>query len=114
MRTFFMRLARLWFVLVPMFASAQTDPGPWRFVDPGAKAVISVDWKRVSHSQVGVMLRDKWLDPAGGASIPGIEFLDDVDRFLLSSRGGDPGAETEEAPLLVVVTGRFDLPKIRA
>jgi hypothetical protein len=113
MRTFFMRLARLWFVLVPMFASAQTDPGPWRFVDPGAKAVISVDWKRVSHSQLGVMLREKWLDPAA-VSIPGIEFLDDVDRFLLTSRGGDPGGETEEAPLLVVVTGHFDLPKIRA
>lgn len=115
MRSFVLRFG---LVLVPAIVGAQTDAGPWRFVDPAAKAVISVDWKRVSRSPLGAMLREKWLDPAAGSKMPGIEFLDDVDRFLVASTGGDPGGdqddENQEAPLLVVASGRFDLARIRA
>jgi hypothetical protein len=113
MRKLLVSLSRVSLLLAPMIAGAQTDPGPWRFVDPGAKAVISVDWKRVSRSPLGVMLRERWINPGAGAAIPGIEFLDDVDRFLVSSPGGDASDETAEAPLLVVAIGRFDLANIR-
>jgi hypothetical protein len=113
MRRLFLRFASFSLALAPIVACAQNEPGPWRFIDPGSKAVIGVDWKRISRSPVGVMLREKWLDPEAGA-MPGIEFLENVDRFLVSSPGRDPGAETEEAPLLVVATGHFELPKIRA
>jgi hypothetical protein len=121
MRRLPIRFARLILALAPIIGLAQIEPwaraqiesGPWRFVDPASKAVIGVDWKRISRSEVGVMLREKWLNPEAGA-IPGIEFLDDVDRFLVSSPGGDPSGQTEEAPLLVVATGHFELAKVRA
>ena len=117
MRRFTIRVARLLLAVAPVaglaqIVPAQVEPGPWRFVDPGSKAVISVDWKRISHSQLGVMLREKWLDPS--APIPGIEFLDEVDRFIVSSPGADSGDPTQEPPTLVVATGHFELPKIRA
>jgi hypothetical protein len=95
--------------LAPLAASAQTESSPMRFVPPNSKALISVDWSRIRKSHIGTMLREKWVD---GAGIPGTEFLDDADRFLMSSPGRD-GAPDAESPLLVVVSGHFDLAKMR-
>src|SRR5438045_1244318 len=96
----------------PAIASAQTDPALWRFVPSNAKAIISIDWKHVRQSHVGTMLREKWID-INSAAIPGAEFLNDVDRFLISSGGANAGDETSEPPLLIVVRGHFDLLKVR-
>src|SRR6266478_3523922 len=93
-------------------ASAQTDPALWRFIQPNSKAIISIDWKHVRQSHVGTMLREKWIDTNSGA-IPGAEFLNDVDRFLISSGGVTAGDEVSEPPLLIVVRGHFDLPRVR-
>ena len=99
-------------LLVPFIATAQTDPALLRFVHPDAKALISIDWKRVRQSHLGTMIRQKWVD---GNSIPGAEFLNDIDRFVVSSPGRNPVfGVTEEAPLLVVVGGHFDLTKVRS
>jgi len=102
-------------LLVPFILSAQTDPALLRFVHPDAKALISVDWKRVRQSHLGTMIRQKWVD---GNSIPGVEFLNDIDRFVISSPGRNPaGTATEEAPLLIVrdAAGRLlEIPFVEA
>ena len=97
--------------LAPVVASAQTDPALLRFVPTDAKALISIDWKRVRQSQLGTMIREKWVD---GSAMPGVEFLNDVDRVVLSSPGRNPAdASAEDAPVLIVVGGHFDLAKVR-
>jgi hypothetical protein len=94
-----------------LVASAQTDRALLRFVDPDAKALISIDWKRLRESHLGTMIRQKWVD---GSAIPGAQFLNDVDRVVISSPGRNPtDAQSEDAPLLVAASGRFDLAKVR-
>ena len=106
--------AMLSVVLAPVIARAQTDPALLRFVHPDAKALISIDWKRVRQSHLGTMIREKWIDGNPGGAIPGVEFLDEIDRFVISSPGRNPlDVSTEEAPMLVVAAGRFDLAKVR-
>jgi hypothetical protein len=98
-------------LLAPAIAPAQTDPVLWKFIQPNAKAIISIDWKQVRQSHVGTMLREKWVDT--NSAIPGVEFLNDVDRFLISSGGQIDTDETSEPPVLIVVRGHFDLPRVR-
>src|SRR5713226_9177181 len=107
------RFAILVLVLAPVAGTGQTDPGLWRFVHPNAKAVISIDWGRIRQSHVGTMLREKWVDTGPAAAIPGIEFLNDVDRFLISSPGQNPADERAEPPVLIVIHGHFEMAKIR-
>ena len=105
------KLALLALGLIPALGIAQSEAGPWRFIAPDSKEVLSVDWGRIRTSHIVKLLRDKWID---GAAFPGTEFLDAVDdRFLISSTGknsDDPDAETG---LLVVVSGHFDLARVR-
>lgn len=101
-------------LLAPAIASGQTDPALWRFVHPNAKAVINVDWHRIRQTHVGTMLREKFVDENPVSAMPGIEFLNDVDRFLISSPGRDPNDdEASQAPVLIVVRGHFDLARVR-
>ena len=96
-------------------ASAQTDPALLRFVHPDAKALISIDWKRLRQSHLGTMIREKWVDGDQGGLIPGAEFVNDIDRLVISSPGRNPrDVSTEEAPMLIVVSGHFDLAKVRS
>src|ERR1700737_797842 len=96
--------AMLSILFAPFLASAQTDPALLRFVPPDAKALISIDWKRVRQSHVGTMIRQKGGDGNPAAAIPGVEFLDDIDRFVISSPGRNSAdVSTEEAPVLIVV-----------
>ncbi len=104
------KLALLGLVLAPLIGRAQTDSGPWRFIPPNAKALISIDWSRVRKSHVGTLLREKWVDDAG---VPGSEFLDEADRFVISSTGRAADQPDAEAPMLIVVAGHFDLAKVR-
>src|SRR5450755_1414978 len=89
-------------LLAPAVMSAQTDPALLRFLPPNPKAVISIDWKMLRGSHVGALLREKFVDANPGSAIPGVEFLDDVDRCIISSSGRAPGDETSEPPMLVV------------
>ena len=100
----------------PAILSAQTDPALSRFIQPNAKALISIDWKHVRQSNVGAAIREKWLTtgPDAPTAIPGIEFLNDVDRFLISSSGRKSSDDaSEDTPLLIVAGGHFDLAKVR-
>jgi hypothetical protein len=103
--------ATLSILLAPVIAHAQTDPALLRFVPSDAKALISIDWKRIRQSPVGTMIRQKWVD---GSAIPGTELLDDVDRVVISSPARNPtDAPSEEAPMLIVVGGHFNLAQVR-
>jgi hypothetical protein len=100
----------------PVILGAQSDPALSRFVHPSAKALISIDWKHVRQSNVGATIREQLLNAGSNASfaIPGAEFLNDVDRFLISSSGRKSSDETsQDTPLLIVAEGHFDLAKLR-
>ena len=100
-------------LLAPVIAHAQTDPALLRFVPNDAKALISIDWKRVRQSPVGTMIRQKWVD---GSAIPGVELLNDIDRVVISSQGRNPvdaPSPAEDAPMLIAVGGHFDLAEVR-
>jgi hypothetical protein len=100
-------------LLAPTIVQAQTDPTLWRFIHPHAKAVISIDWKALKGSHVGALLREKFVDGNPGTAMPGIEFLDDVDRCIISSPGRSAVDDTSEPPMLIVVRGHFDLANVR-
>jgi|CZKS01.1.fsa_nt_gi hypothetical protein len=100
-------------LLAPAVVSAQTDPALLRFISPTSKAVISVDWKTLRATHIGILLREKYVDVDPSAAIPGAEFLDDVDRVIISSPDRAHADETSEPPMLVVVRGHFDLAKVR-
>jgi hypothetical protein len=99
-------------LLASLAAHAQQDTALWRYTHPNAKALIGIDWRKLSASHAGTILREKWIN-TNGAAVPGIEFLDDVDRVLISSPGREGGDESAEAPILIVARGRFDLAKVR-
>lgn len=108
-------------LLAPMYLRGQSDPAPWRFVYPNAKALIGIDWQRIRQTPAGAMIRDKWLNTGVAAAVPGIGLLDQVDRVVISSPGNEairdtgPGAAAEpaEAPMLIVVQGHFDAAQVR-
>jgi hypothetical protein len=100
-------------LLAPGVLSAQTDPALLRFIPSNPKALISIDWKTLKGSHIGALLREKFVDTNPGSAMPGVEFLDDVDRCVITSQGRPPGDDTSEPPLLVVVRGHFDLGKVR-
>src|ERR1700689_394459 len=93
--------------------SAQTDPAELRFIPPNPKAVLSVDWKTLRATHIGALLREKYVDVDPASAIPGVEFLDDVDRFMIASSARAHADETTEPPMLVVARGHFDLAKVR-
>lgn len=100
-------------LLAAAVASAQTDPALLGFIPPNPKAVISVDWKTLRATHIGALLKEKYVDADPGSAIPGTEFLDDVDRVVISSPARSHADETSDPPMLVVVRGHFDLGKVR-
>lgn len=99
-------------VLTAVSGYAQTDPALWRYIHPNPKALLSIDWSHIGHSHIGAILREKFADTDGSA-VPGLEFLDDIDRVVISSPGKASGDESSEAPVLIVVRGHFDTNKVR-
>lgn len=96
---------------------SQTDLALSRFIQPNAKALISVDWKHIRQSDIGAKFRDQSFPPAGriNTAIPGIEILNDVDRILISTSGRQPGDAADAQPLvLIALTGHFDPTKVRS
>jgi 5-deoxy-D-glucuronate isomerase len=106
-------LASFVLLLAPAVLSAQTDPALLRFIPPNPKALISVDWKTLKSTHIGALLRAKYIDGDSSSAIPGVEYLDDVDRFIVTSPGTARADEASEPPMLVVVRGHFDLAKVR-
>lgn len=104
-------------LLAPAAAKCQMDPALWRFVDPGAKALMSINWLRIRQTPTIASLREKSLNENFAQAMPAIELLDDVDRIMISSPGdlftGDAEAESAKAPVLIAVHGHFDGAKVR-
>jgi len=101
--------------------SGTSGPARWRFVDPNAKAAISINWQRIRQSPAGAMIRDKWLNAGLGGAVPLGGLLDQVERVMISSPGNaavqDPGIGTDvesvESPLLIAVEGHFQAAGVR-
>ena len=114
-------LFKMVLLLAPVVVGGQTDPALLRFIPLNPKAVISVDWKALRATHIGALLREKYVDVDPTSAIPGAEFLDEVDRFIVSSSGPAHDnqtleqtlEQTSEPPMLVVVRGHFDLVKVR-
>jgi len=116
-------MSRLYFVptlLILLAATpklpAQSDPALGRFIQPNAKVLISVDWKRIRQSALGTTVTEKWIKSESGpiAGLPGLEFLNDIDRLVLSSPGGNgKDATPQDAPILILAAGHFDLGEVR-
>jgi len=99
--------------LSPFVIRAETGANLWRFVHPDAKALISIDWSTIRKSHIGIMLREKFVGGNASSPVPGSEFLDDADRFIISSPGQNPDDPSPDAPMLIAVSGHFDLAKVR-
>jgi hypothetical protein len=108
-----LRSLSIFMLLAPAAVSAQTDPALLRFIPPNSKAIISVDWKALRATHIGILLREKYVDADPASAIPGAEFLDDMDRVIISSPSRAHADETSDPPMLVVVRGHFDLTKVR-
>ncbi len=87
---------------------AAGDVAPWQFVHPNAKALIGVDWRAMAASPLSAAIRKQ----LPGSQAEGLEFVEQLDRLLVSSPG--PGsAGQKDAPFLVYLEGRFNLRELR-
>jgi hypothetical protein len=107
---------KIWLFLAPAILQAAavsiSEPSYWRYAHSDAKVLAGVEWKRMAQTPAGVALRGM----AGSADIPGlsvVDLLDQIDRVLISSPGGANAKLNKQAPVLIIATGRFDLPKFR-
>ena len=107
---------KIWLFLAPAILQAAavsiSEPSYWRYAHSDAKVLAGVEWKRMARTPAGVALRAM----AASAEIPGlsvVDLLDQIDRLLISSPGGANAKLNKQAPLLIVATGRFDLPMFR-
>jgi hypothetical protein len=110
--TFVMAIAArrlLLFFFIPLVA-AGADASLWRFVHPKAKALVGIQWSKVQRSEVGRWIQQRWIN---GESVPGIEFLPDIDEVLISSAGPAAGSDSGEPQLLIAIRGRFDLARVQ-
>jgi len=99
-------------ILPGQSTSGQNDPVLSRYIQPNANLLVGINWKFVRQSHAAESLHEKLLDAtASMRSVPGIEFLDDIDRILVSGRS--PSQENDDPELLMALGGRFDLAKIR-
>ena len=108
---------------VPVIAGAQTTSQPdralWRFVDPGAKAIVGIDWARIRGSRMGAWMREELQKAKPATQFPGFELLDDIDRVLISSPGkgvpglGDDSGNSDDSLILIALQGRFDPTQVR-
>ncbi|MGO9239805.1 MAG: hypothetical protein ACLQBJ_03255 [Bryobacteraceae bacterium] len=133
---------------VAVTAAAQSSaswPKAWNLAHPNATALIGIDVRGIRQSAIGQSIGEqvKSALPAlpamalskapGGAPLPGKEFLDDIDRILISSPGlktppakasaaRTPAAKPpaagagakENPPFLMIVTGHFPAEHLQA
>ncbi len=102
--------------LFAVFASglwAQPQSGIWQYAHPDAKALVGIDMARIRNSQIGEQVHSQLKGLTLPLDIPGMEFLDSIDRVLLSSAGRNGDDPNQEPPLLIALRGRFEPAKLR-
>ena len=110
-------MLRLIAVLACFIATTFAENADWRFIHPDAKVFIGVKVQRLLQSpiaaQIGNELQGVNLPEVSG--IPGRELFREVDELFLSSPGPAPDAAPDaQPPLLIRVTGHFEMPKVEA
>lgn len=86
----------------------------WAYTHPEAKVLIGVDWQRAKSSPTAEMIR-KQLIGLGGPGMDmakGFDFIESVDRILLSAPG-ELGGTASESPMLLVLQGKVDHAALR-
>lgn len=86
----------------------------WRYAHPNARFLCGLEWSSISNSEVAATLKSEFA--AGKSSLHGIEFVKELDRFLLSTPGKQewPGMNRPtETPLIIVLQGKFDWTVLR-
>jgi hypothetical protein len=101
------------FGAVAQCAPATTSlPTFWRYAHPEAKALIGVEWSRMVNSPFGERIRNE-MKKTGVSMKDGLEFLDDIERILISSPGNKSGGANGQPPAVIAAQGRFDLDRLR-
>jgi hypothetical protein len=90
---------------------AQTDASLLRFVNPRAKAAIGINWGRIQQTRAGELMRDRFGDSP--IPLPGVDFLRDVERVVITSTGSPNEEDPQEPPILMAVRGRFNAADLR-
>jgi len=129
------RFAAGLFCLVGVAATAAAQapaswPKVWNLAHPNAAALIGIDVRGIRESALGQSLGNQ-LKTAGASlpniqgrgMLPGREFLNDIDRVLISSPGSKtpapkppaakPTAAKDNPPFLVILTGHFPAEHLR-
>jgi hypothetical protein len=100
------------------FAAAGDDVS--RYLHPNATFLLGVEMQKIAASPLAASLRTH----ASKAAVAGFDPLSDVTRILVSSPGQSPGAKPKdserisrlqpgETPLLMLITGHFDLDRLK-
>jgi hypothetical protein len=98
-------------ILAPIVRAA--DP-LWAYTHPEAKVLIGIEWQRAKSSVAGQMVRRQLSELGGsvtGAS-QGLDFIESIDRILLSAPG-ELGGNPADSPVLVALQGRLDRAALR-
>lgn len=93
------------FLVFLSFACVCSAQDPWRYVDPASKIILGIRWKKLFESKLGAGLRDKLEEGLALPQMPGLDGFGGIDTVLFCSAG--------KAPALLVVSGTFDLDRIR-
>lgn len=101
------RVRLLILVFLGLMAAWGAEPGGTllRYAPPDAKAVIGISWRAARQGPLNEYVQRR------PGSVPGQEFLDQVDELVLCSTG--IGVDDKEPPVLVILTGKFDLRRMR-
>ncbi|MEZ5400464.1 MAG: hypothetical protein R2729_12400 [Bryobacteraceae bacterium] len=103
--------------LLSASASAQSHPAFWRYVHPDARSMFGLDLRKAKSSPLGQRVSQE-LQKFGVrqmATQQGFDFVTDVDQVLISSPGGfeDASKGRNEVPMVIALSGRFSVPKLR-
>jgi hypothetical protein len=98
--------------LIVCLSATATAEDVWHYVEPTAKIMIGIQWRRLFQSPLGSRFSDRLQEGLALPTLQGMASLQDIDMVLFSSRGTPPEGQ-KHVPALTIVAGHFDLNKIR-
>jgi hypothetical protein len=119
MHSLFVRGTLLSALTVAVLSAQSTSlPTFWRYSHPNAKALVGIDVQRISESPFGQRVAKEFAQAGlkAKADAEGLDFLNEVERVLISSTGGaaaHSGGEKSTPPAVVALQGKFELARIR-